>query len=546
VHDPENELPNVFVSADQLQGDAPLLVNFDASASNDPDGTIVSYEWRVGNEAYGSPSASPEFQYTFTNGGTYLVRCRGTDDEGARRIGGATIQVQDPENLAPIASFDIDVSSGPGPLTVSFDGSDSLDTDGTVANYYWDFDGDGDTDSTTFLPQAQFTYGAAGTYSAKLMVDDNDDAESNTATRQVSVESGWAVQSIETVDHVRDISMLSVPEVEVFENVLLAFDALDEGENALHFHVSDASAQVFDTESPNLTQSNSVASLIYLDGKPHIFYSRYEGILQAGLYYHTAADTVGLLWGGDSTLVQAGGNIASSGVAAFELGGFPAALYADYQASIYFSLAALANGIAWEAPVLVADLDEPAGLSQPHAVMAGGKPALAILGVNTNNVYFMRSTDGEFGDIESLQQPLNGVNSSSMAMGLIGGVPVIVYGDDYRLMLIRATDASAAAWGPPTEVYAPVQLTYPSNLVLADIGGVPAVAYHDSIGHKVVYVAAADANADSWLDAEVVDSFASSGFKLCLISFLGYPALAHAAITPEGDHVVRFAYRPPT
>ncbi len=72
---------------------------------------------------------------------------------------------------SPTARAAADKTSGPAPLTVSFDGSSSFDGDtGTNAGltYAWDFTSDGSTDATT--PTASFTYAAAGNYTAKLTV----------------------------------------------------------------------------------------------------------------------------------------------------------------------------------------------------------------------------------------------------------------------------------------------------------------------------------------------------------------------------------------
>ena len=41
----ENQAPIAIASADVYSGKASLLVNFDGSASTDPDGTIATYSW---------------------------------------------------------------------------------------------------------------------------------------------------------------------------------------------------------------------------------------------------------------------------------------------------------------------------------------------------------------------------------------------------------------------------------------------------------------------------------------------------------------------
>lgn len=57
-----------------------LTASFDASASNDPDGSVVSYDWNFGDGATGSGVATVR---TYAAAGTYNVTLTITDDRGA-------------------------------------------------------------------------------------------------------------------------------------------------------------------------------------------------------------------------------------------------------------------------------------------------------------------------------------------------------------------------------------------------------------------------------------------------------------------------------
>ena len=75
-------------------------------------------------------------------------------------------------NLAPVAAVRATPTTGDFPLNVTFSGTGSTDSDGTIVSYAWTF-GDG---GTARLRSPSHTYAAAGTYNAVLTVTDNDGA----------------------------------------------------------------------------------------------------------------------------------------------------------------------------------------------------------------------------------------------------------------------------------------------------------------------------------------------------------------------------------
>jgi len=94
-------------------------------------------------------------------------------------------------NVSPIAN-----AGGPYYANVNnaitFDGSGSSDTDGTITGYRWDWTNDGTYD-TDWLTSATTThsYSSVGTYTVNLEVKDNDGATSNdTATVTITSEGG--------------------------------------------------------------------------------------------------------------------------------------------------------------------------------------------------------------------------------------------------------------------------------------------------------------------------------------------------------------------
>lgn len=143
-------------------------VTLDGSGSYDLDGTITLYEWDIDNDGtYDYSSSSPTLTHTYSQDGTYTIKLRVTDNIGDTGEGVTTAAVSD---TSPLVDFEADVTSGASPLTVCF-------TNKTTGNdqpisYSWDFDLDGQEDSTDTSPC--YTYMVPGTYTVQLSAEDSD------------------------------------------------------------------------------------------------------------------------------------------------------------------------------------------------------------------------------------------------------------------------------------------------------------------------------------------------------------------------------------
>ncbi|MEX2196821.1 MAG: PKD domain-containing protein [Thermoleophilaceae bacterium] len=85
------------------------------------------------------------------------------------------------------AGFTATPSQGLEPLDVDFNAAGSAATAG-VANYRWDFDGNGTFDQTTTIPTTSFTYVTPGVYPAKLRVTDVE-GDFDETTRTITVQA---------------------------------------------------------------------------------------------------------------------------------------------------------------------------------------------------------------------------------------------------------------------------------------------------------------------------------------------------------------------
>ena len=125
------------------------------------------------------------------SGGDNLAVAWQTPTNSREVIGNANLCAYELTGVAPKAVVSATPTSGTSPLTVSFDGRASADSDGTIVSYQWEF-GDGTiaTGST-----ASHIYANAGVFQARLTVTDNS---GRTDSRSVTITVNAAVQTCAT------------------------------------------------------------------------------------------------------------------------------------------------------------------------------------------------------------------------------------------------------------------------------------------------------------------------------------------------------------
>jgi PKD repeat protein len=166
-------------------------VSFDASDSEDEDGTIILYEWDFDNDGI-TDATGMAATFSWPAPGVYPVTLLVTDNDGAfgAETHGVPVQVGGTggDNQPPVADFTIDPQEGDDANineVINFHSNGSSDPDGTIAAYEWDFDDDGDFDATG--ANAAHVYLTGGAKLVTLRVTDNDGAF-GFKTRVVSVE----------------------------------------------------------------------------------------------------------------------------------------------------------------------------------------------------------------------------------------------------------------------------------------------------------------------------------------------------------------------
>ncbi|MDC6668332.1 PKD domain-containing protein, partial [Leclercia adecarboxylata] len=90
-------------------------------------------------------------------------------------------------NVPPDAAFSTNVNGGIAPVMVTFNASASVDIDGSLQNYIWQF-GDGTRD-TTLTPTVTHTYTTLGQIAPTLTVTDNGGLQ-HTAYGTITITNG--------------------------------------------------------------------------------------------------------------------------------------------------------------------------------------------------------------------------------------------------------------------------------------------------------------------------------------------------------------------
>ncbi len=163
-----NTTPTYNETKNLLEGVVPFKVNFDGSLSEDKDNNIVDYAWDFdGDNKYDKYGNIVE--HIFRDPGSYQITLKVTDTDNQESIATINIMIKESETKAIISCKSPTNCSGPAPLTIEFDASQSTTSDNSdIVNYEWDF-GDG----SGVIPTGAITshlYNYVGNYDVKLKI----------------------------------------------------------------------------------------------------------------------------------------------------------------------------------------------------------------------------------------------------------------------------------------------------------------------------------------------------------------------------------------
>ena len=152
-------------------------VDFDASNSSCPNGTIVGYRWSFGDGDYDSNEVA---SHVYDGYGEYRVELTVVSNTGAKNTASRRITIRQ----RPIAIFDSSTTPLLGEI-VTLNASQSVPQGGSIADYIWDF-GDGNVTSTV-SPITTHVYSFPETFNVTLTVVDSENLNSS-VTKTIKVD----------------------------------------------------------------------------------------------------------------------------------------------------------------------------------------------------------------------------------------------------------------------------------------------------------------------------------------------------------------------
>jgi PKD repeat protein len=372
-------------------------------------------------------------------------------------------------------------------LPVQFCAWDSIDPDGTIELYEWDFDGDGTYDESGPQDYTSHVYDAEGFYTASVRVTDDDGLTAGDAVLvTVTQPEGWRLEV-----PVRDVPML----------------------------IRGFSAAV-------------------VDGKPAVAFSSYNDVR-----YCQAADEAGDAWNAWMT-VQADTNTGGA-LALAVVRGRPAIAYADVNGEgPLYTRAFHADGTAWASPQPAAALTD---LGQVQLIeTTSNKPVVAasVLSDAGNSVQVMLALDDAGQDWLAPIVADSGDDTGHFnpVLKLVSSEPALAYADSFDVPCYSPSSGipDGHDWVDETRLISPGSWAGP---YLADVNGHPALAYAEWNDHDLVYLRADDVGGTSWPGDALPDPAASLryGAALACIAIAGVPVIAYSVVAPGGeDDELRF------
>jgi hypothetical protein len=185
----------------EVSSDSVLLgdpITFDGRDSSDKDGYIDSYHFDFGDGESSDWIPDSTVEHTYESAGFYNANLRVKDDDGfeSTNVASVSISVTKPTNLPPVAYIDsITPSSASLGIPVQFSGH-GQDDDGTITDYEWSSDLDGELSSS---PEFSTSELSVGEHTITFRVRDNLGDWSGEATEFLRIKLENIVPTLEII-----------------------------------------------------------------------------------------------------------------------------------------------------------------------------------------------------------------------------------------------------------------------------------------------------------------------------------------------------------
>jgi len=507
------EPPVAALTADVTTGNPPLTVNFDASGSTTPEGTITNYYWDFyGSGFFTYHTEEPYATNEYTGAGVYTASVRVENDQHQTD----TASVEITTNHAPEAVINVTPAEPRVvPFLVSFDALGSSDSDGTVVQYDWDWQDDGVFDSIDAGPEPAFSNYVAlpGTYGARVRITDDMGATDEAAVEFTGLYGTWQTFTIDDRDTCGAYCSLAV----VDEYPAISY--YDDDDQCLRFIRATEEYGIADWgESRQLTINAGIegyySSLAIIGGRPAVAY------LDSGneeIRYTIANNEQGSSWPESENLWQVY-NQSGYYITLIDADGRPAVAWQTMDSNIYYKRADDSLGLGWSSlPRMLDNFSD--NCTMPSMSVVDGYPAVAFtrLADEKAMLYYVHAADAagadawndpvcaatelvqDAGIMPSLAE-INGNPGISYSMGNYGS---FVF-DPYFIRSNSQT-GGAGSWNPvgPKEL-ASGDWTNGMPTSLAEVRGYPNVAYYERDSQTLWHVWAEDYLGDSWMEPVLI------------------------------------------
>lgn len=215
---PMNQAPTVTITAPATGATftAGTMIAFTGTATDPEDGALTGAAVRWSSSIDGALGTGLSLTTASLSVGAHTISLVATDSGGRTSSASIALTVTMAQvNVPPLARL-TGPSSGQTIDSLTFDGSTSTDSDGSIVSFTFDF-GDGSAPITSAMASAAHTFTTAGSFTVTLTVTDDDGATAST-TLTVTI-TQWVrvpVVALPTVADVGDACAIATPGSRIF------------------------------------------------------------------------------------------------------------------------------------------------------------------------------------------------------------------------------------------------------------------------------------------------------------------------------------------